>query len=56
MKGKRINNSETAREYANAKVEKSLNVIHKSLEAYKDNAEVQEKLKEIENQVKINNY
>lgn len=51
--GKRINDSEMAREYANAKVEKSLNVIQKSLESYKGNAEVQQKLKEIENQIKI---
>lgn len=51
--GKRINNVEMAKQYANAKVEKSLNVIHKSLESYKDNKEIQEKLQEIENQLKV---
>lgn len=50
--GKRINNSEMARDFANAKLEKSLNVIHKSLASYKDNEEVQKELQEIENQVK----
>ena len=51
--GKRINNSEMAQEFANAKIEKSLNVIHKSLASYKDNKEIQEKLQKIEDQIKI---
>ncbi|VBB48642.1 conserved hypothetical protein [uncultured Paludibacter sp.] len=51
--GKRINNSEMARNFANAKIEKSLNVIHKSLASYKDNKLVREKLNEIEKQIKI---
>ncbi len=52
--GKRINDSEKAQEFANTKIEKSLNVIHKSLASYKDNKEIREKLQEIENQIKIN--
>lgn len=52
--GKRINDAEKAQEFANTKIEKSLNVIHKSLASYKDNKEIREKLQEIENQIKIN--
>jgi len=52
LNGKRINDSEKAREYANGKLEKSLGVIHRSLEAYKDNAAVTERLNEIESQLK----
>ena len=51
--GKRINNSEMAQNFANSKIEKSLNVIHKSLASYKDNKEIQEKLQEIEYQIKL---
>lgn len=52
VNGKRINDSEKAREFANAKLEKSLSVIHRSLDAYKDNAVVAKRLNEIENQLK----
>lgn len=52
LNGKRINDSEKAREFANAKLEKSLSVIHRSLDAYKDNVAVTERLNEIESQLK----
>ena len=52
LNGKRINDPEKAREYANAKLEKSLSVVHRSLDAYKDNKLVAERLSEIENQLK----
>jgi len=52
LKGKRINDPEKAREYANAKLEKSLSVVQRSLDAYKDNKQVAERLNEIENQLK----
>ena len=52
VNGKRINDPEKAREFANAKLEKSLSVIHRSLDAYKDNAAVAKRLNEIENQLK----
>lgn len=52
LNGKRINDSEKAREFANAKLEKSLSVIHRSLGANKDNAAVAERLNEIESQLK----
>lgn len=51
--GKRINNSEMAKDFANAKIEKSMNVIHKSLDSYKENKEVQRRLQEIENQLNV---
>ncbi len=52
INGKRINDSEKAREFANAKLEKSLSVVKRNLAVYSDNAEIQQKLKEIENQLK----
>ncbi len=52
LNGKRINDPEKARKYANAKLEKSLSVVHRSLDAYKDNKLVAERLSEIENQLK----
>ncbi len=52
LNGKRINDSEKAREYANAKLEKSLSVIHRSLDAYKNNEAVSERISEIESQLK----
>ena len=52
LNGKRINDPQKAREFANAKLEKSLSVIHRSLDAYKDNAAVAERLNEIESQLK----
>lgn len=52
LNGKRINDPQKAREFANAKLEKSLSVIHRSLGANKDNAAVAERLNEIESQLK----
>jgi hypothetical protein len=49
--GKRMNDPQMAREFSNAKLEKSLNVIKRNLAAYSDNKEVRQKLQEIEEQL-----
>lgn len=54
--GKRMNDPQMAREFANAKLEKSLNVIKRNLEAYNDNKEVRQKLQEIEEQLQTSTY
>lgn len=51
INGKRINDPVKAREFANTKLEKSLDVVKRNLSAYSDNPEIQQKLKEIENQL-----
>lgn len=53
VRGKRINNPEMARDFANAKLEKSLDIINRSLSSQKDNEMVREKLQEIEQQIKL---
>ena len=53
VRGKRINNPEMAREFANAKVEKSLDIINRSLASHKDNEMVREKLQEIKQELNI---
>lgn len=52
VNGKRINDSKMARDFANAKLEKSLNVVYRNLDAYKNNKIVADRLKEIEIQLK----
>lgn len=52
INGKRINDPERARAFANAKLEKSLGVVKRNLAVYSDNEEVRQKLEEIENHLK----
>ena len=55
VRGKRINNPEMARNFANAKLEKSLDIINRSLSSQRNNEMVREKLQEIEQEIKLKN-